>query len=233
MATRHGKGGNGFSDRGGSLLEEDSSDTTGRYIIVVVPEQDTRAAISALKRELGISQLEAMEEAGEAPIAAEEENLFFRQLGAAVVHLDPDQVSAMAKSTSTHILAAEPERRVYALATQEGQLGQLQHYGHGLLEPMVLETPLEVRAEPAQPMLPRMEVSREAMAPRAAGITPEYLRVTSSRFTGKGIKVAVLDTGVGPHRDFVGRDITARSFIRGQSPARPAARRRSPSARRP
>ncbi|WPB72957.1 S8 family serine peptidase [Archangium violaceum] len=57
---------------------------------------------------------------------------------------------------------------------------------------------------------------RGAGAPRVC--TPEYLRVTSSRFTGKGIKVAVLDTGVGPHRDFVGRDITARSFIRGQSP---------------
>ncbi|MFP2924584.1 S8 family serine peptidase [Pyxidicoccus sp. 3LG] len=41
-------------------------------------------------------------------------------------------------------------------------------------------------------------------------------RVAASRFTGKGIKVAVLDTGFGPHTDFGGRNIVSASFIQGQ-----------------
>lgn len=37
--------------------------------------------------------------------------------------------------------------------------------------------------------------------------------------TGAGIRVAVLDTGFGPHQDFRGRAIVMRSFIEGQAPA--------------
>jgi subtilisin family serine protease len=44
-------------------------------------------------------------------------------------------------------------------------------------------------------------------------------RVANSQFSGRGVKVAVLDTGFGPHQDFTGRSIVMRSFIAGQSPA--------------
>src|SRR6185312_10814167 len=65
--------------------------------------------------------------------------------------------------------------------------------------------------------------------------------VSSSPFAGKGIKVAVLDTGFTfNHPDFAGRNITAQSFVPGVATAddghgngppafgRPAAPRRLP-----
>jgi subtilisin family serine protease len=43
-------------------------------------------------------------------------------------------------------------------------------------------------------------------------------RVAESRFSGKGVKVAVLDTGIDTgHPDFVGRQITTQSFVAGQT----------------
>ena len=43
-------------------------------------------------------------------------------------------------------------------------------------------------------------------------------RVVNSRFTGRGIKVAVLDTALDlGHPDFQGRAITSQSFIAGQA----------------
>lgn len=42
-------------------------------------------------------------------------------------------------------------------------------------------------------------------------------RVVESRFTGKGIKIAVLDTGFGPHQDFGDRPVIGASFIAGQT----------------
>ncbi|WP_237081466.1 S8 family serine peptidase [Myxococcus xanthus] len=41
-------------------------------------------------------------------------------------------------------------------------------------------------------------------------------RVLASQFTGKGIKVAVLDTGFGPHPDFANRNFLTASFVPGQ-----------------
>ena len=42
-------------------------------------------------------------------------------------------------------------------------------------------------------------------------------RVNQSRFSGRGIKVAVLDTGFDlDHPDFLGRSVTSKSFVTGQ-----------------
>jgi subtilisin family serine protease len=44
-------------------------------------------------------------------------------------------------------------------------------------------------------------------------------KVVQSRFSGRGIKVAVLDTGLDlQHPDFSGRHITAASFVPGETP---------------
>lgn len=44
-------------------------------------------------------------------------------------------------------------------------------------------------------------------------------RTQATTATGAGIRVAILDTGFGPHSDFTGRAIVMRSFVTGQTPA--------------
>lgn len=256
MARRQGRNGNGLSGSEDGPLGEERN-TTGRYILVL-REEDTKASISALRDELGISQIEAFDEGKEAPRAPGEENLFFPRLNAAVVDLDPDQLSAMSRGTSSRILAAEPERYVRALGVPQTQLQ------NGMIEPMLGTSPLDIGAEPIPSAPLQVEPRREVTPPLGAGVTAEYLRgyrdsvtalidrllgtgegvavpgvaevgvaawneaevtwglqatrVIGSRYSGQGIKVAVLDTGFGPHTDFSGRSIVARSFVPGQTP---------------
>jgi subtilisin family serine protease len=167
MARKHGKNGDGGA--GESLLEDGGGDTTGRYI-VVLREDDTRASISSLKDELGVTQLDTLDDAKEAQRAPGDENVFFPRLGAAVVDLDPDQVSAMSRSTSSRILAAEPERIMYALAIAQSQLQQ------GMFAPMLGGSPLDLGTEPMQDLPLQEEPRRETAPMQPPGVTPEYLR---------------------------------------------------------
>jgi subtilisin family serine protease len=64
---------------------------------------------------------------------------------------------------------------------------------------------------------------RESIAPQPRGWNEseatwglQATGVAASRMTGRGVKVAVLDTGFGPHRDFGGRTLLTASFIPGQ-----------------
>ncbi|WP_375757591.1 S8 family serine peptidase [Corallococcus exercitus] len=262
MARKHGRNGDGFSGGGESPFNEEGNDTTGRYI-VMLREEDTKTSISSLRDELGISHIEALEDVKESKGGPGADNVFFPRLNAAVVDLDPDQVSVMGRGSS-HIVAAEPERYVHALAVPQSMLQ------HGMFEPMLGVSPLEMGTEPMLPPHLQPEPRREALPSLPAGVTPEYLRgyrdsvtalindllsrtgraampgvampvpaevgipawneaeatwglqatgVIGSSFSGQGIKVAVLDTGFGPHQDFTGRNILARSFVQGQSPA--------------
>ncbi|RKH10767.1 peptidase S8 [Corallococcus sp. CA053C] len=249
MARKQGRNGGGL---------EEGGDTTGRYI-VVLREEDTKASISSLRDELGISQIEVLEDVKESKSGPGGDNVFFPRLNAAVLDLDPNQFSVMGRSGSSRILAAEPERYVHALTAVPQSLLQ-----QGMFEPMRGVSPLEMGTEPMLPPHLPVEPRREAAPPLPAGITPEYLRgyrdsvtalindllvrteravmpgaaelgvatwneaevtwglqatgVIGSAFNGQGIKVAVLDTGFGPHQDFTGRNILARSFVPGQPP---------------
>jgi subtilisin family serine protease len=70
--------------------------------------------------------------------------------------------------------------------------------------------------------------SPEAAAPAPALLTwnetantwgLQATRVSASGRSGRGIRLAVLDTGFGPHPDFAGRTIRLASFVTGQGPA--------------
>ncbi|WP_165227307.1 S8 family peptidase [Aquisphaera insulae] len=168
----------------------------------------------------------------------------FPRLGVAVVTGDPDQIGALAVESNEDqgILAIEPERIMYALAEAPGLIlpappadpDLARNAGGGTL-------PLEVGTATAQYLrgyrdavvalvdqllgggeseaaIAGLEASRERFVDDAVSTWGlKATRVTNSRFSGRGIRVAVLDTGLDlRHPDFSGRTISSRSFVAGQ-----------------
>lgn len=195
-----------------------SIETTGRYL-VLLPEEDLGAGIQALSSATGIQGVaRAADFDDHAFTTAELESpnaSVFDRLGVAVVPLDPDQAQSVRASAAAHqnVLAIQPERVVYAISPAGLSADYLRGYRDAA-------THLCDQAEP--------QGSQVAASSRKAD-TPEFkdckttwglqaTRVVDSSYSGLGIKVAVLDTGLDlDHPDFAGRKIQSRSFINGES----------------
>jgi subtilisin len=115
------------------------------------------------------------------------EGVLFHHLGAALVHADGDQLAALGRQTGVELVAIEPERWVVAI---------------------------QLASDGVSP----------GGIPGGSGAVDEAsdtwglqtTRVTVSRFSGRGVRVAVLDTGLDlGHPDFAGRSIVSQSFVAG------------------
>jgi subtilisin len=125
------------------------------------------------------------------------EGVLFRRVDAAVVHVDPDQVAALGRQTGGDLVSIEPERFVTAIqlasdavspGTEPGGTGAPTGLGDGPQTGAVIETH------------------------DTWGL--QTTRVTVSRYSGRGVRVAVLDTGLDlSHPDFAGRSIVSQSFV--------------------
>lgn len=92
---------------------------------------------------------------------------------------------------------------------------QRSEYSAGQLANLLREEENVVAARPEFYMFP-IEAPVSDTPERTWGIAAAGAE--ESRFTGKGIRIAILDTGIDlGHPDFQGRDITTRSFIAGES----------------
>jgi subtilisin family serine protease len=199
---------------------------TGRYL-VLLPEDDTKTGISALKSVAGLKVAHSHDyrERATAAAFAEADGVVFDELQVAVVASSPDRLHALnSVGTDGGILAVEPERIVYA--SQTGGIG---------IPAPVPSLPSESGAAHSIDYLRGYRDGVNAVLDRLIGdgrmpgAVPhqaveseltwglQAVRVAGSRWTGQGIKVAVLDTGVGlDHPDFEGRAIDARSFVTGE-----------------
>lgn len=122
--------------------------------------------------------------------------VFFDRLGVALVNVDPrdaartTRIRSAAVENEARILAVEPERYVHA-------------YG-----PPRKAAP-RARRSPAGAAAPPKAESKATWGLQATG-------AAASTFSGKGVKVAVLDTGFDlKHPDFPSRSVTAVSFVKG------------------
>lgn len=124
------------------------------------------------------------------------EGMLFHRLGVALVHADPDQLAALGRlgrRTDSEFVSTEPERIVRAIqlisdtGPAAGDVAGTASVAVGHVQPV-------------------------SEAQDTWGL--QTTRVTMSRFTGRGVRVAVLDTGLDlKHPDFATRTIVTESFV--------------------
>lgn len=232
--------GEGSATMDGSTMEPAAPGTTGRYL-VLMREDAVDKGVKALGSIGGVRVARTADftdkvVAGDPLEEHTEEALFFDELAVAVVDAPPDQIRALSTAAreDTGILAVEPERVVYALppdpparaadivapppvGTAPVAAGAPVEYLRGyrdavnhLVDKLLAESGVADGAveEAAAVRMDESELTWGLQATRAA----------ASPFTGRGVRVAVLDTGLDlDHGDFAGRRIVSRSFILGES----------------
>lgn len=191
-------------------------ETTGRFL-VLLDDQRPDEGVRALSASAGLRVASTLDWEGGAPRGEElsgADALVFDQLGVAVVDSPPDRVRALSVGGSSGVLAIEPERVVHAQAGP----------------PLSPAPPREIPAEYLRGWRDGVEsLVRSVLHENGAVLEAHSVPVTldeaeltwglqvtgvgASRFSGKGIRVAVLDTGIDlEHPDFVGRQVVARAF---------------------
>lgn len=212
-----------------------TSGTTGRFIVTFREgaEHEAVAALSGAGLQVASSN-DFTDSAVDFGALSTADALVLPEIGVAVVSAEPERMDSMsALGETSPILAIEPERYVYALAApapirmEEPAPEQpaapaldlsasAAAYIRGYADAVdsftrTLLTSASAAAAAAQPVVQAWNESQITWGLQAT-------RVPASAFSGKGIKVAVLDTGFNlAHPDFVGRSITAVSFVPGQT----------------
>jgi subtilisin family serine protease len=210
------------------------SGTTGRYL-VLFREDQVEAGMQMLSDELGITMVRASE-AGTRAVAADSlagQDVVYETLGVAVVSTPPAQarsLGALAAGESA-IIAIEEERIVYAFDEDAPVQSAMPALPLGNGAPALPETPLAGYLRGYQAAVDHLVRELMARSEATAGAAPvaeavdeslvtwglRATKVAASRYSGKDVRVAVLDTGFDfDHPDFVGRRITAQSFIKGE-----------------
>jgi subtilisin family serine protease len=198
----------------------DGPETTGRYLVLMRADA-MAAAVKALDERVGLKVARSTDfAAAEVPEVASGESLVFDHLAVAVVDSPPDQFQALgaAVAEESSILAIEPERIVEAI--QDAPF-----MGDG--RPLPVEY-LRGYRDAVNELIDRLlgEGVDEATATAFAAAISEAQNtwglqataVVSSPFTGRGTRVAVLDTGFDlTHPDFLGRVIVSQSFVPGEA----------------
>jgi subtilisin family serine protease len=192
-------------------------ESTGRFV-VTFKEGAKSEAMSAIKNLGGINKSDMMSSADfdsdAVDVAQVPSNggVYFEELGIAVLNAEPAVAGAFAADASgdSAILAVEPEGIMYALSELEALSVE---YLRGFRD--AADTIFQKSQSPAS-----MAVNAAVAAAFAdtAALTwgLQATKVNLSKFSGKGRRVAILDTGLDlKHPDFAGRSITGKSFIPG------------------
>ena len=197
---------------------------TGRYLVVTPPHK-AKELIASAKRAAGLSLTSSRDfddQAISAEAMSEGDGIYLDEIGIAVISpTDGDQIGKMASLEMIRIEnedgpLIEPERMVYTLA--EGFGDYLRGYRdavNGVTEGYLASVELS-----DEDLLEDEEA--DATAGGATWGLKKTRVVTGLPFVqpwnGKGIKIAVLDTGMDlGHPDYSGRGIISRSFIANQA----------------
>ena len=207
----------GSENVSGAVPEGDYSgaETTGRFIVVFAREEGSP---SSVLESAGLSNVADSRDFKDREVDVSETSgadaTFFSSLGIAVVSAAPEQIGALQTTQAVQgpVLSVSPELIHHVLPA--GPTEYVRGYRDAVLD---LDTRLNggngrgaaVAAPPTVPIF-------QDTAQFTWGL--QAVQAHSSQYSGRGVKVAVLDTGFdSTHPDFAGRNVTVRSFIQGES----------------
>ncbi|HMM35886.1 MAG TPA: S8 family serine peptidase, partial [Thermoanaerobaculia bacterium] len=193
---------------------------TGR-LLVLLSDGPARASVAALRRAAGrqvATTLDVRPGALPPDQIAGADAVLFRRLGVALVNVDPRdtdrtaRIRAAADENAARILAVEPERRVHAYTAALRSASSAPRASRsGPKRSAAAARPAARRGPPGA--LPPAGSETTATWGLAATLVP------GSKYSGKKVKVAGLDTGFDlKHPDFPSRSVTAVSFVAGYKP---------------
>ncbi len=202
--------------------------TTDRYLVLLCQDRQ-QDAVNALKDLTGGQVASAAAAAADGDLShtllPDHCSIVFDRIGVALVRCGADGrrlLNMAAQESNPAILAIEPERKVWAIVEPrdvaiptppEIDSGSLDSYLKGYRDAvnelvdraLAQRAPAIISAPPAPP--DETSYSWGIAATRSA----------ASAYTGKGVKLAVLDTGLDlSHPDFSARQIVSRSFVDGE-----------------
>lgn len=195
------------------LVGSGTAETTGRYVVVFADEDEEGRHVATLGA-AGLSNVASSRDfdAQAVDVSRTEgaDGVFFSELGVAVVDADPSQLRSLQSSDRAGIVAVEPEL-VFHVLSEPGGLDYLSGYRDGVAD-LCRRLAGDRAAAAAADTSPFQDTALFTWGLQATG-------VATSSCSGRGVQVAVLDTGFDlNHPDFVGRSITARSFVAGATP---------------
>jgi len=218
-----------------------AAETTGRFIVTFRPEAAAEGA-QLLASAAGLRTASASdynESAVTFESLGDADALLLPDIGIAVVTGEPDQMNRVTEATTAEspVLAVEPEYYIYAMATpilspvpeeerQESGEGQFALSAEAVSYLMgyrdaanhITQTLLAGSGGGGAGAAPAPGVGAAAFNETLITWGLQATRVNTSRRSGAGIRIAVLDTGFDMnHPDFAGRTKIGASFVSGQS----------------
>ncbi|WP_217134821.1 S8 family serine peptidase [Streptomyces sp. AC558_RSS880] len=187
---------------------------TGRYVVLLDPGNQ-ESGLNALRSAADIALVERVSGAETTNIAELLENpevsVYFEELGAAVVEVRADQRHALVTTAEAHpsIIAAEPERMVYTSVITAPQQAPTEFFPAYRSDEETVEW--HTKAEMAAAQGPALDEQKWTWGLQAT-------RASLTSLTGRGVKIAVLDTGVDTdHPDLIERIEDTSSFVPGET----------------
>ncbi|MER7306901.1 S8 family peptidase [Streptomyces griseoluteus] len=183
--------------------------------MVLLDPDNQESGLNALRSAADIAPVELVSGAETTNVAELLENpnasVHFEELGAAVVEVRPDQRHALVTTAEADpsIIAAEPERMVYASVITAPEQAPTEFFPSYRSDEEAVER--HTQAEMAAAQGPVIDEEKWTWGLQA-------IRANLSGLTGRGVKIAVLDTGVDTdHPDLVGRIEDTASFVPGET----------------
>ncbi|MEM9274478.1 MAG: S8 family serine peptidase [Cyanobacteria bacterium P01_F01_bin.143] len=192
-------------------------ETTGRYI-VVFRDDATTAGLDFLRSSCGVNNVASAADFANSAVdpnqVSDADGILLPTLGTMVVsNIDSNALNQINQNVASNnsILSVEPERLFYAINAQASP-----DYFHGFADAAVYLR--DKFGNPQEQVESLQSIASPFVDDASSTWGLKATDVISSGFTGRRIKVAVLDTGMDlAHPDFSGRAITSASFVPGET----------------